>query len=173
MNQQRKQEAAKRFRPSSIVARLAGVLLWLGLLLWPTAAWADDYNQMSLMNRDFSGQNLTTSSFTKANLKDSNLRNTDFKGVSLFGANLENADLTGADLRGATLDSAKLSRANLTNANLSGAFAFNARFEGVIIDGADFTDVDLRATLVDKLCAVATGTNPTTRVSTRDSLNCP
>ena len=66
----------------------------------------------------------------------------------------------------------RFARADLRNANLEGAFAFNAKFDGALIDGADFTNVDMRPDVQDMLCDQATGTNPTTGRNTRETLNC-
>jgi hypothetical protein len=55
---------------------------------------------------------------------------------------------------------------------LEDAFAFNTRFEGVTISGADFTNVPLRGDALKALCAVAEGTNPVTGRDTRASLGC-
>jgi uncharacterized protein YjbI with pentapeptide repeats len=135
-------------------------------------ALALDYNREILTNTDFSGRDLTDSSFTKANLRNSNLSNTKLQRVSFFAANLESTNLEGADLTNATLDSARIIKTNLTNAVLEGAFAANANFDGAIIDGADFTDVLLRQDVQDKLCKVAKGTNPKTGRETRKTLLC-
>lgn len=153
----------------AIALVLLGTLLWGGLV---APAHAEDYNKENLVDSDFSHQVLTDSSFTKANLRNSNFSYTNLRGVSLFGANLENVNLEGADLSYATLDSARLVRANLKNAVLEGAFAFSTKFDGATIDGADFTDVLLRSDVQDQLCAIASGTNPTTGRDTRDSLDC-
>ncbi|WP_404786440.1 pentapeptide repeat-containing protein [Altericista sp. CCNU0014] len=145
------------------------VLFWLG---WVSPAWANDYTKEILLNADFSGRDLTDSSFTKANLKNSNFKGSNLSGVSFFGANLEDTNLEGVNLSVATLDSARLVQANLTNAVLEGAFAYSTQFEGAIITGADFTDVDLPEPVQSALCKVADGTNPTTGRSTRETLNC-
>jgi len=62
---------------------------------------------------------------------------------------------------------------DLRDAVLEDAFAFNTKFDHVAIDGSDFTNVPVRADVLKKLCASATGTNPVTGRVTRDTLDCP
>lgn len=158
-----------------VAASVAFLLISVGAGFWFSAiapAWAEDYNRELLVGADFSGQVLTGDSFTKANLRESNFSGADLRGVSFFSANLDSANLSGADLRTTTLDTARFSRANLTNALLEGAFAFNAKFDGAIIDGADFTDVEMRQDAHDLLCKTAKGTNPVTGRETRETLEC-
>lgn len=159
-----------------ILKGMSGLLLVLaigcpGLFFTPIAS-ADNYTKEFLVNVDFSGRDLTDSTFTKANLREANLSHTNLQGVSFFGANLESVNLEGADLRNATLDSARFVKANLTDANLEGAFAFNTQFNGATIDGADFTDVLLRQDMQEILCGMASGVNPLTGRATRDTLEC-
>jgi len=135
-------------------------------------AIADDYEKETLFAQDFSNRDLTDSSFTLSTIRQSNFQGVNLAGVSLFRAKFLEVDLTGADLRGATLDSAVFSKSNLTNANLEGAFAYHTRFEGTIVDGADFTDVLLRDDALAALCAIAKGTNPDTGRNTRETLLC-
>jgi uncharacterized protein YjbI with pentapeptide repeats len=90
----------------------------------------------------------------------------------LFGAKLQDADLSDTNLREATLDSAVLTGTDLRNAVLEDAFAFNTKFNGVLIDGADFTNVPLRADALKALCIDAQGTNPVTGRNTRETLGC-
>ncbi|NJM67177.1 MAG: pentapeptide repeat-containing protein [Acaryochloris sp. RU_4_1] len=164
-----------RFNPLNRIlwASFLGVLLlFMSLNSWTSPAWADNYNKEILLNADFSNRDLTDASFTKADLRGSNFSKSDLSGVSFFAANLEDVNLEGANLSFATLDSARFARANLTNANLEGAFAFNTEFRQAIINGADFTDVDLRDDTHELLCEIAQGMNPTTGRQTRDTLYC-
>jgi len=167
--------AMKVLQKQIVAVAVAGLLVCIGVGFWFFAmapAWAEDYNREVLVGADFSGQVLTDNSFTKANLRESNFSGADLRGVSFFSANLDSANLEGADLRTTTLDTARFSRANLTNALLEGAFAFNAKFDGAIIDGADFTDVEMRQDAHDLLCKTAKGTNPVTGRETRETLEC-
>jgi uncharacterized protein YjbI with pentapeptide repeats len=154
---------------SLVVFLLAGAWMF-GVSATPVLAL--DYNKEILIGEDFSDRDLTDSSFTKANLRSSNFSNSNLEGVSFFSANLESANFEGANLRNATLDTARLTRASLKNAVLEGAFAFNTKFDGATIEGADFTDVLFRQDVQKQLCNVASGTNPTTGRSTRDTLFC-
>ena len=88
-----------------------------------------------------------------------------FDVITLHSAGIENAV--------AALGTARLVKANLTNAILEGTYAFNAKFAGATIEGADFTDALLRDDEIEHLCEVASGVNPTTGRATRESLMCP
>jgi uncharacterized protein YjbI with pentapeptide repeats len=158
---------------ASCLCGLCCLGLWiLGLTTVTHPAWALDYKQESLINADFSGKDLRDADFTTANLYHSNLSHANLEGVRFFAVNLEGANLEGANLQMTVLDKARLIGANLTNANLSGAYTFNAKFQGAIIDGADFTDAEMRTDTQAFLCQIAKGTNPVTGHDTRASLGC-
>jgi uncharacterized protein YjbI with pentapeptide repeats len=138
-----------------------------------TALAAIDVAKQVLIGADFHGADLRGATFNLTNLREADFSGADLRLASLFGAKLQEANLRGADLREATLDSAILNGTDLREAWLENAFAFNTRFEDVRIDGADFTNVDLRGDARKVLCEVATGTHPISHRLTRDTLNCP
>ena len=172
-SQRRIAELQNLLRTWTLAFLMGIVVSSIGLLGVAAPALAEDYNREFLVGADFSGKVLTDASFTKANMREANFSHADLRGVSFFGGNLEGANLEAADLRNTTLDAARLTNANLTHAILEGAFAFNAKFEGATIDGADFTDVEVRQDALTLLCKLAKGTNPTTGRETRETLNCP
>lgn len=162
----------------SILARLAllaHALVVLALAVVPVAPAlaAMDYAKQSLIGADFHGADLRDTTFNLTNLRGADFEGADLRNASLFGAKLQEANLRGADLRGATLDSAVLEDTDLRDAVLADAFAFNTKFRHVRADGADFSNVSLRADALRDLCASVEGINPSTGLATRDTLGCP
>jgi uncharacterized protein YjbI with pentapeptide repeats len=158
----------------TLVAWLFSLLLPLMVLVGPLqpAQAAMDYAKQVLIGHDFAGADLRGVTFNLTNLREADFSGADLRGASLFGAKLQDADLSGADLTDATLDSAVLDGTNLSDAVLENAFAFNTKFIGVTIEGADFTNVPLRGDALKNLCAAASGTNPITGRDTRATLEC-
>lgn len=142
------------------------------LLLVPPAQAAMDYAKQVLIGADFHETDLRGVTFNLTNLREADFHGADLRNASLFGAKLQDADFSGADLREATLDSAVFEGSDLRNARLDDAFAFNTKFRNVLIEGADFTNVPLRGDALQSLCAVASGTNPSSGRATRDTLEC-
>lgn len=164
-----------------ILLRLLSVILVLGLAgFWimlfakPALGQANtiNYSNTHLENRDFSHTDLVGAVFVAAEMRGANFQGSDLtnailtKGV-LLGANLEGANLTGALVDRVTLDGA-----NLNNAILKEATFTSSRFYDATITGADFTDALIDRDDLGLLCQRATGFNPITGVSTRDSLGC-
>ena len=163
-----------RLGRSRLGRSLLGLLLASVLLLGAgaPAAAAMDYAKQVLIGADFRGADLQAVTFNLTNLRDADFHGADLRNASLFGAKLQDADLGEADLRDATLDSAVFDGTDLRNARLDDAFAFNTKFSNVLIEGADFTNVPLRGDALKTLCAIASGTNPSSGRATRDTLGC-
>lgn len=157
----------------NFIFKAINMLLCLALILTgANPALADVYVKAFLEGADFSGRSLQGYQFNESDLRNTSFINADAQGVSFFAANMKEANLTGANLSYSTLDNARLDKANLTNAVIQGSFAYGTSFNNVIIDGADFTDVDLRPPVRLKLCQSAKGQNPVTGRFTRETLEC-
>lgn len=127
-----------------------------------------------LDNQDFSNQDLSGVSFQQSIIRKAKFVNAKLENTSFFDANLEFTDLSGANMKGANLELARLQGAVLDNAVLTEMFVNGTtRMEPASIAGADFTDTPLRKDQQKYLCGIASGTNPVTKVSTKESLLCP
>lgn len=161
------------FMLRNIIFKVINMLLCLALIFTGAKPiFADVYVKAFLEGADFSGRSLQGYQFNESDLRSTSFVNADAQGVSFFAANMKEANLTGANLSYSTLDNARLDKANLTNAVIEGSFAYGTSFNNVIIDGADFTDVDLRPPVRQKLCLLAKGQNPVTGRMTRETLEC-
>jgi len=161
------------FMLRNFIFKALNILLCLALILTVAEpAFADVYVKAFLQGADFSGRSLQGYQFNESDLRNTSFVNADAQGVSFFAANMKESNLTGANLSYSTLDNARLDKANLTNAVIQGSFAYGTSFNNVIIDGADFTDVDLRPPVRRKLCQSAKGQNPVTGKLTRETLEC-
>lgn len=154
---------------TNVVRLCVGMALFVGL---SQPVFADVYVKAFLSGADFSGRDLQGYQFNESDLRNASFVNADARGVSFFAANMKESNMTGANLSYSTLDNARLDRANLTNAIIEGAFAYGTSFVDVIVDGADFTGVDLRPPVRKKLCQIAEGQNPVTKRLTRETLEC-
>ena len=153
---------------------LPAVLLAL-VLAQPLAAWAFekvDYTLTNQSGQDFHGQPLANSSFAGVVGRGANFAGADLSGAILTQAAFPAADFNGTDLTDALMDRADFSDTDLRGAILRGAIASGSRFGGARIENADFSDALIDRSSQRQLCRTASGTNPVSGVSTRESLAC-
>jgi uncharacterized protein YjbI with pentapeptide repeats len=121
---------------------------------------------------DMHGRNLQQQEFLKAKLQGFDFSGADLRGAVFNTADLQEANLRDADLEDVVAFASRFDRANLSGAVLRNAMLMNSKFTAAVIDGADFTDAVLDLPQQKALCARASGSNPRTGVTTRDSLAC-
>jgi len=129
---------------------------------------------INLERADFAGKDLSGVSFQQSIVREANFKNAKLVGTTFFDADLAGTDFTGADMNQANLELARATDAIFTNAIATDMYVNGTtRMEPKSIEGADFSGTLWRKDQLNYLCKMATGTNPVTKVDTRESLMCP
>ena len=155
---------------------LLGLLVLFLTLSGSTAALAQDnrvdYTLTNQAGEDFSGKNLSGTSFAAADVRDANFEGADMSGTILTKATFIRTNLKGTDFTKTFADRVFFDNADMTDAIFVEAIATSSSFKDAIITGADFSDSILDRIQIKNMCKRADGVNSKTGIATRDSLGC-
>jgi len=141
---------------------------------WAVSGGGLDYANLDITGQDFSGSNYKGKDFTQVIAKGTKFSKSNLQGCRFYKAYLVNADFEGADTRGASFEDTSMDNANLRNINAVGAYFGQSLLDVASMEGGDFSDSSVPIKTLKLVCERedVKGTNPTTGVSTRESLMC-
>ena len=100
-----------------------------------------DFSMADCARIDLSKATMKDAVFDKARLNHARIEGADAGGASFIEADLTHASVGRSDLSGADLSACNLTHADLSGANLAEASVEGAQGPGVVMDGADLTEL--------------------------------
>ncbi|MDB9527803.1 pentapeptide repeat-containing protein [Oscillatoria sp. CS-180] len=156
-----------------LLTGLCAVVLLLGLGSSPDAAIAaEDYTYANLSHRSFVGEDLVGASLAAADAREADFEGADLSQTILTKGSFYKAHMPRVNLTESFADRVVFDGADLTNAIVVDAIMTSTSFNEAVIEGADFSGTILDRYQISQMCKRASGTNPVTGVTTRDSLGC-
>jgi uncharacterized protein YjbI with pentapeptide repeats len=121
---------------------------------------------------DFTSENLIGAVFAEAELRGSDFHGADCRGAVFSRAIMAGVNFSGVDATNGFFDYALLRGADMSNSVMAGSNFVRADLGEVNATNADFTEAVIDRYQLLSLCENASGTNPYTKVDTRESLGC-